>query len=104
MPKHRYGERERLFESHSIDDARWNPEHRGRPWAVIDTTRGKGGRYSEGREETVSMVETALSRERSALPGTAHVPASTRSEGISVGAEKGGFSGIGGSIESKRYR
>ena len=63
MPKHRYGERERLFESHSMDDARWNPERRGRPWAAIDTTRGKGGRDSEGQEETVSMIETALSRE-----------------------------------------
>jgi hypothetical protein len=86
-----------------MDDARWNPERRGRPWTVIDTTRGKGGRDSEGREETVSMVETALSREGSALPGTAHALSSTRSEGILVGAKRG-FLGIGGSIESKRYR
>ena len=49
------------------------------------------------------MVETALSRERSALLGTAHALSSTRSEGILVG-EKGGFSGIEGSIESERYR
>lgn len=49
------------------------------------------------------MVETALSRDGSALPGTAHALSSTRSEGISIRAKRG-FSGIGGSIESERYR
>lgn len=73
------------------------------PWAVIDTMAGYLGDGWRRAREDCEVVETASSREGSALSGTTHAPSSTRSETISIWAE-GGFSWIGGSIESERYR